>query len=655
MTDDDDFTPRLGRIGGRGKEARYLALVVRAARRRGKRPAARGGFDGSRIGRGASVARVLSSRDRLAAFRSRRVIVKMRLAKLAGQGMAGARAHLRYVQRDGVTREGLPGELYSADLDVADGKAFLERSSGDRHQFRFIVSAEDADQFPDLKPFVRRLMVQMEQDLGTSLDWVAVDHFNTRHPHTHILLRGKNDLGKDLVIAREYISTGLRQRAVDIVNLDLGPRTDLEIEERLRGDVNAERLTAIDRRLVRDMDEARLVGARDTDPFQQSLRAGRLQKLARMDLATHLGGDSWRLEADLLGRLRRIGERGDLIRTMQRELTARNLDRAAADRVIYDPGAEGASPIVGRVVIRGLADEHSDRHYLLVDAIDGRTHYVEIGKGDAVEPIPDNAIVRIAPRASDVRPVDRTIVEVAAANGGRYTIDAHLRHDPAASERFAEAHVRRLEAMRRVMRNVGRDPDGSWIVTPDHLDKVQSFETRRLRDRPVEVELLSAVPVEKLPAMDAPTWLDREFVDEEPSGVRDAGFGREVRAALALRRQWLLAEQLAEEREGRIVYRKGMLAALQRRELLRIAGQLSDELGKPFAEWKSGERVEGRLVRPVDIASGRLALVERSRDFTLVPWRPVLARHIGKSVSGVMREGVINWSLGRQRRGPTIS
>ena len=655
MTDDDDFTPRLGRIGGRGKEARYLALVVRAARRRGKRPAARGGVDGSRIGRGASVARVLSSRDRLAAFRSRRVIVKMRLAKLAGQGMAGARAHLRYVQRDGVTREGLPGELYSADRDVADGKAFLERSSGDRHQFRFIVSAEDADQFPDLKPFVRRLMVQMERDLGTSLDWVAVDHFNTRHPHTHILLRGKNDRGKDLVIAREYISTGLRQRAVDIVNLDLGPRTDLEIEDRLRGDVNAERLTVIDRRLVRDMDEARLVGARDTDPFQQSLRAGRLQKLVRMDLATRLGGDSWRLEADLVGRLRRIGERGDIIRTMQRELTARNLDRAAADRVIYDPGAEGASPIVGRVVICGLADEHSDRHYLLVDAIDGRTHYVEIGKSEAVEPIPDNAVVRITPRTSNVRPADRTIVEVAADNGGRYTIDAHLRHDPAASERFAEAHVRRLEAMRRMMRNVERDPDGSWIVTPDHLDKVQRFETRRLRDRPVEVELLSAVPVEKLPAMDAPTWLDREFVDEEPSGVRDAGFGREVRAALALRQQWLLAEQLAEEREGRIVYRKGMLAALQRRELLRIAAQLSDELGKPFAESKSGERVEGRLVRPVDMASGRRALVERSRDFTLVPWRSVLARHIGKPVSGIMREGVINWSLGRQRRGPTIS
>ncbi len=651
---DDDFVPRLGRIG-RGKEARYLSKVVKAARHAGMKTGKRGGFDGSRIGRGASVARVLRSRDRLGAFRSRRVIVKIRPVKLAGKGMGGARAHLIYIQRDGVTREGQPGELYSADKDVTDGKAFLERSGGDRHQFRFIVSAEDANQYQDLKPFVRRLMTQMEQDLGTKLDWVAVDHFNTGHPHTHVVLRGKNDRGDDLVIAREYISHGLRERAIDIVNLDLGPRTDLEIEERLRSDVNAERLTVIDRRLIRDMNEVRLVSASDRDPFQQSLRVGRLQKLGRMGLATHFGGDSWRLETDLANTLRRIGERGDIIRTMQRELTARNLERASADRVIYDPAAEGAAPIVGRVVMRGLADEHEDRHYLLIDGIDGRTHYAEIGKGEAVEPIPKDAIVEISPRSGGVRPVDRTIVEVAAANGGRYTIDAHLQHDPAASERFAETHVRRLEAMRRVTRRVEREPDGSWIITPDHLAKVEKFEARQLRDRPVTVETLSAVPLDKLPGAEAATWLDRELVADAPAPVRDAGFGREVRAAQATRRQWLVAEKFAEEQDGRTVCRRNMLESLQRRELLRVADQLSSEVGKPFAEAKPQESIQGRLVRVVDMTSGRQALVERSRDFTLVPWRPVMERYIGKSVSGIMRDGGISWSFGRQRSGPSIS
>lgn len=656
MSDDDEFEPRLGRMRSRPKEKRYLSLVVKAARRAGMAAGKRNRrFDGSRIGRGASVARVLRSRDRLGAFRARRAIVKMRPVKLAGKGMGGAKAHMHYIQRDGVTREGEPGDLYSADRDVADGKAFLERCGGDRHQFRFIVSVEDADQYQDLKPFVRRLMTQMEQDLGTKLNWVAVDHFNTGHPHTHVVLRGKNDRGENLVIAREYISHGLRERAIDIVTLDLGPRTDLEIEQRLRADTGAERLTAVDRRLIRDMDEMRLVSASDSNPFQQSVRVGRLQKLARMNLATHLGGDSWRLDPDLADTLRRIGERGDIIRTMQRELTARKLDRAVADRVIYDPTATDAGSLVGRVVMRGLADEYNDRHYLLIDGIDGRTHYAEIGKGEQVDPIPPNAIVQIVPREAVIRPVDRTIAEVAAANDGRYTVDAHLKHDPSASERFAETHVRRLEAMRKISRVVEREPDGNWVITPDHLAKVKRFEARQLRDRPVTIETLSAVPLDKLPGADAATWLDGELVADAPMPVRDAGFGNEVRSAQALRRQWLIAEQLADEQDGRTVYRRGMLAALQRRELLRVAGQLSNELGVPFAEAKNGDAIHGRLVRAVEMTSGRHALIERSRDFTLVPWRPVLDRHIGKSVSGVMREGGVNWTLGRQRSGPSIS
>jgi hypothetical protein len=374
-----------------------------------------------------------------------------------------------------------------------------------------------------------------------------------------------------------------------------------------------------------------------------------------MGLASHIGSDTWRLEPDLANTLRRIGERGDIIRTMQRELTARKLDRAAADRVIYDPTAQEAAPIIGRVIMRGLADEHEDRHYLLIDGIDGRTHYAEIGEGEMVDPTPENAIVRIVPREGGVRPVDRTIVEVAAANDGRYTIDAHLQHDPSASEGFAETHVRRLEAMRRVARNVECDPDGSWIITPDHIDKVARYEARLLRDRPVAIETLSVVPLDKLPTTEAATWLDRELVADTPAPVRDAGFGGEVRSAQAMRRQWLVAEQLAEEQDGKTVYRCGMLAALQRRELLRVARQLSNEMGIPFVEAKANEPINGRLVRAVDMTSGRHALIERSRDFTLVPWRPVLDRHIGKNVTGTIHERGINWTIGRQRSGPSIS
>src|SRR3546814_22889 len=374
-----------------------------------------------------------------------------------------------------------------------------------------------------------------------------------------------------------------------------------------------------------------------------------------MGLATHLGGDSWRLEPGIADTLRRMGERGDIIRTMQRELTARKVERAATDRLIFDPAAGEGARLVGRVILRGLADEHGDRHYLPVDWVDGRVHYADIGRGVLNEPTPEAELVGTAPHTGRVRAVDRTIVEVAAANDGCYSVDAHLRYDPAEQQAFAETHVRRLEAMRKIMRSVEREPDGSWTISPDHLAKVEAFEKRQLRSRPVGVEILSTISIEKLPTIDAATWIDRELVADAPTPLRDAGFGREVKAAQALRRQWLIAEQLADEQGGQVTYRRGMLAALQRRELLRIAGQLSEELGKSFREARTGDRVEGRLVRSVELASGRHALVERSRDFTLVPWRPVLDRQLGKPVAGIMRDGGINWTLGRQRSGPSIS
>ena len=71
---DDEFTPRLGRMRGKAGEPRYLSQVMKAAARAGKRgpgTGRRGSFDGSRIGRGASVARVLGFHDRLAGFRAR--------------------------------------------------------------------------------------------------------------------------------------------------------------------------------------------------------------------------------------------------------------------------------------------------------------------------------------------------------------------------------------------------------------------------------------------------------------------------------------------------------------------------------------------------------------------------------------------------------
>jgi hypothetical protein len=206
--------------------------------------------------------------------------------------------------------------------------------------------------------------------------------------------------------------------------------------------------------------------------------------------------------------------------------------------------------------------------------------------------------------------------------------------------------------MRKAGAGVERAADGSWTIPTDHLDRAAAYKAARAREAPVRITTLSAQPLEKLVEADAATWLDRELVAAAPEPLREAGFGEAVRDAQQRRRQWLIAQGFAEGGEGTAHYRSGMLAALERRELLRVAGQLSEEVKLPFAEAAPGARVAGVYCRSVDLASGRFTVIEKSREFTLVPWRPVLDRHVGKSVSGLARGDGIGWTIGRGRSGP---
>lgn len=137
--------------------------------------------------------------------------------------------------------------------------------------------------------------------------------------------------------------------------------------------------------------------------------------------------------------------------------------------------------------------------------------------------------------------------------------------------------------------------------------------------------------------------------------MRDAGYGREVRTALAARRQWLIEQQLADDEQSGFRYRDGALDTLRQRELQHAGERLGDDIGKRFEPARIGERIEGKIARRIDLESGSFAVVERSRDFTLVPWRDVLKRNIGKAASGIMRTDGISWQFGRGRAGPTIS
>jgi type IV secretory pathway VirD2 relaxase len=477
MTDGDaDLTIQPGRIRDKGPGAKraqsLVAQVTRAARQAGHTGRGFGkassGRSRSRFGRGRAATITASLRSP-----SRRVIVKARVVRHQGVRFrtASLGTHVAYLKRDGVTQDGGEARIFDEAGDESDGRAFAERCSDDRHHFRFIVSPEDAARLADIKGFTRDLMGQAERDLGTKLDWVAVDHWNTDNPHVHVLLRGVAGDGRDLVIARDYIAQGLRARAEGLVDLELGPRTEQEIRSGLEREVSAERWTGLDRALQAASDEGGGVldlrpprGGPDTDV--RRLMVGRAQTLERLGLADRLGPASWSLKPGAEATLRELGHRGDIIKTMHRAMADLNAERAPADFAIHGDRPE---PIVGRLAARGLDDELKGTAFAVIDGVDGRVHHIRFASFEATTDVQPGGIVELrrytdaegrartalAPRSDlsieaqvsatgatwlDRRLVERDKLPVAASGFGAEVTAALERR---AEHLIAEGHARR--------------------------------------------------------------------------------------------------------------------------------------------------------------------------------------------------------------------
>jgi type IV secretory pathway VirD2 relaxase len=381
---DDDLTIRPARIrhGGHGakRAMSFVGEVMRAAQKAGhvgKRfGASRAGGGEGKFGRGRQASLALSLRSS-----TRRVAVKARVVRHGGARFRAApmARHLLYLKRDGVTRDGAEAGMFDATSEVADERAFAERCEGDRHHFRFIVAPEDGSELADLRTFTRELMADAKVDLGTKLDWVAVDHWNTDNPHIHVLVRGRADGGEDLVISRDYISRGLRERAAQRVTLELGPRSELQIRIGLEADVEAERWTGLDRALRTIADDNAGItdlrpGAPGEDPELRRMLLGRAAKLERLGLAEPAGSARWMLKPGAEEILRDLAARGDIIATMHRALTKSGRDPDVSGFAIH--GEEVSDPVVGRLVARGLHDELKGSAYAIVEGVDGRTHHL---------------------------------------------------------------------------------------------------------------------------------------------------------------------------------------------------------------------------------------------------------------------------------------
>jgi len=624
-----------GKASG-GKSSLSHSTAAGNSARAGQRP-------GSRLGRGHTAARFAGAN--LTPF-LRRVTIKTLLVNQQRASPQSLAKHLRYIERDGAGRDGDPGQAYGPQVDVADLDAFKKRCADDRHHFRFIVSPEDGAELDDLRTYTRHLVNRMEADLGTRLEWVAVDHWNTDNPHTHLIVRGRDDTGQDLIIAGDYIAQGFRHRAAELATEWLGPRTELEIQQIMRREVEQERWTSLDRTLQREIGEdGRVHIQRFNEPRlqrQRLLLIGRLQHLQRLGLADEMPPGTWAIHTDAEKTLRALGERGDIIRTMQRAMSGQQRELA-----VFEP-ADDSRTIVGRVAAKGLDDELRDRGYLVIDGVDGKAHYVALNTRDEPGNYPTGAVVEVKGSA-DIRAADRNIAEL--ASDGLYRTDHHLAIEQCRAEvgRDAQevvvAHVRRLEALRRAG-IVERVAEGLWKVPGDLPERGRQYDAQCLGG--VAVELKSHLPIERQVRVIGATWLDQQLIGGGKA-LGDAGFGGEAKQAMQQRTDFLEAQGLAQRRGQHAILARNLLGTLRNRELVQAAKDIAAETGLEHRPVADGQRVAGIYRCSAMLASGRYAMLDDGVGFSLVPWKPVIEQRLGQQVAATVRGGRVSWEFGRQR------
>jgi type IV secretory pathway VirD2 relaxase len=299
------------------------------------------------------------------------------------------KAHGRYIARESASFENDAKAVgFSREIEPVDiaGKLQTWQAAGDQQMWKIIVSPEFGDKV-DLPRLTRELLVKMEKDLGTDLEWVAAEHHDTEHPHVHVVIRGVRGSGETLRLSREYVQQGIRGIAADLCTRQLGYRTELDGIEAERREVTEKRLTSIDRRLLKDTQEFVLdPGSEYFTVSRNPVRAGlsetarsrirhdiaRLVVLRQMGLAESTGSATWRLRRDIEQILRAMQRTADRQRTLAAHGALMSDERLPIE--VLD--LKQVTSVEGRVLVHGQ-DEQTGRNYLMLEGIDAKVHFIQ--------------------------------------------------------------------------------------------------------------------------------------------------------------------------------------------------------------------------------------------------------------------------------------
>ena len=627
---ENPFQPRLGRMRAAGGARRARTFLSRVS--------------GS-ISRAGSIRgrRQMGGAKRHANAFARRVIVKARFVRMSNSSSAALGKHLQYIGRDDAVRSSDDGALFTSDVEQVDQEKFLKDASTDRHHFRLIVSPEDGAEIQDMKPFVRDLVSEIERDLGTRLEWVGAIHENTDFPHAHFVIRGRREDGRDLVIPKAYISRGIRQRAEELVTLELGPQTQLEKDLKLARYTGAERVTSNDRILEKMRDAEGHVSVLNSPPRYRQINVARLQKLTALGLAEKLSRTTWRVSDGFVRTLQELGERKDIIKKLNRALAQKDGRSLQPSNPMRQSG--DMRPLTGAVLETGFKGDMHDEPFVVIDGLDGRVSLVPVAQDNVFEEIERGMVVTVSSPGGATRASDKSIAAIAAENNGLYSEALHRGANPSASNEFIKAHIRRLEAMRRAGLT-HRTNDGIWSVPIDYIARVDRLHRRRAVKDGARIQIESWSDIKNQIQAIGATWLD-----ESPlPGEELRGFGAEVLSAREDRLCVLRDRGIIQAADQSLDPKT--LKELKHMGISMLGRTHSTLIGKNYQPAPAYGNIEGSFSGSIKVPEGRFAVIEQQRSFTLVPWRPVIDLAKGQYISGAIGRRSISWTFGRGRSGP---
>jgi len=540
---------------------------------------------------------------------------------VGGSG-ANLSAHIRYISRSGAGQNEEKAVLFNKEKESVDPKDFFEKSRNDRHHFRMIISPENSNQIDDFQGYVRDVMMRVERDLDTKLTWVSAIHYDTDDIHAHVIIRGKNDRGHDLVIARDYISSGIRMRAQERATELLGMRSLEEISKSIEKEVDALRVTSLDRFIENNLDEVRKLDVRKENNFgksrtyEQALK-GRLHYLESTGLATQYPPGVFKLEENFKDILYGIQNRKDVLRQLHGRINEADLDGLS----LYSIQAGEGETIEGFVKTSGFVDEITDRKYLVLEDMGDRLHYVPVGGNARIEDLQQGSLIRIRPGDRSSGKADYNINLIARQNSGVYDVDIHRAYiesdmgfmDLENRQIYLDSHIKRLETLEQNA-VVERLEEGRFRVPDDVISKGEII-TRDINERENKrfypyIDILADDPLQELVSAEKKTWLDKELFKNSKGKSGLVTRGVKIQEALEGRKSWLLEKDMAfMQSNGEFALREGALRKLDNMEISRAGEMIASEYNIQLETNKVKENTQYRYLGFVKLETGFWAVV----------------------------------------------